>query len=288
MHHLIGLRIVGGNGVEGEFLAAVGTEFEAILEGRHHAETEEINLHDSEVLAVVLVPLDHYAIRHGGRLERHDLVESPTANHHAAGVLAEMAGQAVELLMESREGSGSGVGSRQPRFGKLLLEFDRVREVSTVKESGESPHDVVGEPEHFTEFASGPTTTVGDDVGGHSRAVRRVASVDFLDDGFTESTAGQVQIYVGPRRTTAGADAAFAEEAFEEEVVLHGVDGGDAQGIADDAVGCGASALHENAMGTGPLAEVGHDQEVAAKPEPIDEGEFGVDLAAVTSRDAGD
>ena len=116
----------------------------------------------------------------------------------------------------------------------------------------------------------------------------RVAAVDLLDDGFAQIAAGEVEVDVGPRRASVGTDAAFAEETFKEEAVFDGVDRGDAEGVADDAVGGGAPALHQDTVGAGPFAEVGDDEKVTAEAEFFDESEFGVDLLAVAGGEAGD
>jgi len=288
LHHFIRLRIVGREGVEGEFFAAVGAEFEAVLEGGHHAEAEQVDFDDAEVFAVVFVPLQDDAVGHGGGLERDDLIEATAADDHTAGVLSEVAGEAVELLVKFGEGGGARVSAREAGFGELFFEFEGMRKVAAVEEAGEAVHDVVGETEDFAEFAGGAAAAVGDDVGGHGGAVGGVAAVNFLDDGFAEFAAGEVEIDVGPGGAAVGVDATFAEEAFKEEAIFYRIDGGDTEGVADDAIGGGASALREDAVGAGPFAEVGDDEEVAAETEFLDEGEFGVDLAAVVGGDAGD
>ena len=78
-------------------------EREGVLQHRHHAEPEQIDFHDPHVGAVVLVPLHDDAAGHGGVLERDDGVEPSLADHHAAGVLAEMPRQILHLAPEPRE-----------------------------------------------------------------------------------------------------------------------------------------------------------------------------------------
>ena len=85
--------------------------------------------------------------------------------------------------------------------------------------------------------------------------------------------AGQVEIDVGPLA------ALFREEALEEQVHADGIDGGDAERIADGAVGGGTATLHENAVVTAEADDVPHDEEVAFEVELLDEGEFALDLA---------
>jgi hypothetical protein len=83
--------------------AAPPDHLERVFQERHHAEAEEVHLDDAEGGAVVLVPLDHRAARHGGGLERHHAVEPALTDHHAAGVLAEMPRQVLDRRPHARE-----------------------------------------------------------------------------------------------------------------------------------------------------------------------------------------
>ena len=67
----------------------------AIFEHGHHAEAEQIDFDDAHVGAVFFVPLHDDAAGHGRGFERHDGIELALADHHAAGVLAEMARQVL-------------------------------------------------------------------------------------------------------------------------------------------------------------------------------------------------
>ena len=56
----------------------------------------------------------------------------------------------------------------------------------------------------------------------------------------------------------------FRDETLEQEVVALGVDRGDAEHIADGAVGGGATALTENVLAAGKADDRIHGQEVGA------------------------
>ena len=56
--------------------------------------------------------------------------------------------------------------------------------------------------------------------------------------------------------------------------MLHGIDGRDAERVADRAVGRGAAALHEDVVRAAELDDVPHDQEVAGEIEPADDVEL--------------
>jgi hypothetical protein len=97
---LVDLGLVGREGVQLEGAAVFPAEALAVLEHGHHAEAEEIDLHEAEVFAVVLVPLDDAAVFHRGVFDGDDGVEAAGAEDHAAGVLAEVARQLFDLVAE--------------------------------------------------------------------------------------------------------------------------------------------------------------------------------------------
>ena len=62
-----------------------------------HAEAEHVDLHELEDLDVVLVPFDDLPVLHGGRLDRHEIVEAILRQDEAARMLREMARRADQL-----------------------------------------------------------------------------------------------------------------------------------------------------------------------------------------------
>ena len=88
---------------------------------------------------------------------------------------------------------------------------------------------------------SGP---VADHVGDHRRAPPAPARVDVLDDLLA---ALVLDVEIDVRRLGALA----AQEALEEQIHPHRVDGGDAEAVADGAVGGAAAALTEDALASG-------------------------------------
>ena len=68
----------------------VADQFEAVLQRREHAQAEQVELDQADRRAVVLVPLQHGAIRHPPPLDRADLDDRTVADHHPAGVDAQM------------------------------------------------------------------------------------------------------------------------------------------------------------------------------------------------------
>ena len=110
------------------------TSVERVLQHRHHAEAEQIDLDDPHVGAVVLVPLHDDAAGHAGVLERHDGVELALADHHAAGMLAEMPRQILHLAPEPREQPDAlGVRASRPTAAQVARQrVGRIDELEVV------------------------------------------------------------------------------------------------------------------------------------------------------------
>ena len=144
----------------------------------------------------------------------------------------------------------------------------------------ESASSVVDfEAERLADLARGGAAAVGDDVGGHGRAELAVALVDVLDDALALVAAGQVDIDVGPLA------ALFGEEALEEQVHADRIDGGDAERVADGAVGGRAAPLRQDAVFAAEAHDVPDDEEVAGQMQLFDQRQLALDLAARASRD---
>src|SRR4030095_9689988 len=99
-------------------------------------------------------------------------------------------------------------------------------------------------------------------------AVRAVAPVDVLDHFLSAVARRQVEVDVGPLAALLG------EEALEEELHRHGVDGRDAERVADGAVRGRAAALTQDAAVTTEADDVPDDEEVAGEIELRDDGEL--------------
>ncbi len=73
----------------------------------------------------------------------------------------------------------------------------------------------------------------------------------------------------------------LAQETLEEELERDGVDGGDAEAVADGAVRCRAAPLAEDPLTPREPHDVPDDQEVAGEPESRDERELVRELPVV-------
>ena len=101
------------------FVVGVLDQRDGVFENSHHAEAEQVHFNDSHVGAIFFVPLHDYAAGHGGRFERHDGIELALADHHAAGVLSEVAGQVLYGHVEVEEFGNERVVQGQSSIAKL-------------------------------------------------------------------------------------------------------------------------------------------------------------------------
>ena len=193
--------------------------------------------------------IDH-AARHGGRLQRHHLVEAAGRDHHAARVLAEVARQVLACASTSSAKSrmrGVRRGSK-PASAQLRRRARRRRDPdspSRARALGEPVDCSRGQPERLAHLAHRPARAVGDDVGGHGGAARAVRSVDVLDHLLAPIARRQIEVDVGPLAALLG------EEALEQQLHPHRIDGGDAERVADRAVGRRAAPLHQDRLRAG-------------------------------------
>ncbi len=172
--------VVLGDGGEVDLVAAVfAHEIDRVVQGREHAEPEQVELDEAGASAVVLVPLQHRTLVHPGPLDRTHLDHRTVADHHAAGVDAEMTRRVLDLEGQLEHAFGDrtvgltrrGRHAAPPvdllRPGVLLAGFEAER-LGHVAHRGASP--------------------VGDDVRDLRGVVAAVALVDVLDHLFSSAT----------------------------------------------------------------------------------------------------
>ncbi len=100
-----------------------------------------------------------------------------------------------------------------------------------------------------------------------------VAREDVLDHVLARIARRQIDVDVGPLA------AFFGEEALEEQLHADGVDGGDAERVADGAVGGRSAPLRQHATLACVARDVPHDQEVAGEVELLDHAQLVLELA---------
>ncbi len=275
--HVVGLRVVGRQVREVDLDALVGADHgDRLLERGQHAEAEEVDLDQPEVGTVVLVPLDDCPPGHRRRLQRHHLVEPAVGDDHAARVLAEVAGEMVDLPPQALEVRDPGRARVEPDRSELGVEVARPladlgRHVPP-EAPGDAVHLLEGETERLAHLARRRARAVGADHRRHGGAVRPVAPVDVLDDLLPRLARGQVEVDVRPLAPLLG------QEALEEELHPDRVDGGDGEGVADRRVGGRAAALGHDALAPAEADDVPDDEEVAREVELPDQIELAFEL----------
>ena len=240
-------------------------EVETSPEAAQHAEREHIDLHHAERVDVVLVPFDEGAILHGGIADRHRLVEPFAREDEASDMLGEMPGKADELMGELHGLPDGGISGIEPDLANVIVCDALVSLPQTVL--AKAAVTSRRQSQHLADFADGPARAVMDDGRANGRAVAPITIVDMLDD-FLAPLMLEIDIDVGRLA------AVLRNETSEEEVDLLGIDLGDAEAIADRAIGRRTSPLAEDAL----FAREGHHlmdgEEVALESELGDEGEF--------------
>ena len=159
---------------------------------RHHAEAEQVHFDDAHIGAVFFVPLHHHAAGHGGGLERDDGIELALADHHAAGMLAEVARQVLRHAVELQKFAHARMVEIEAGLAELALvgvrgiaPFPGVRQAAEAFERGDF------EAQRLAHFARGGAAAISDDVGGHGRAQLAEALVDVLDGALALSPLGR-------------------------------------------------------------------------------------------------
>ena len=130
------------------------------------------------------------------------------------------------------------------------------------------------EPERLAHLARGAAAAIGDDVGGHRRAVRAVVLVDVLNHALAPIAARQIEIDVRPLA------ALFRQKPLEQQLHPDRIDRGDAEAVAHGAVGRRPAPLHEDVLLPAEIDDVPDDEEVAGELELLDEIELARDLRA--------
>ena len=113
--HVVDGVVLGDVGQVDLEAVGAGHEVDRAVQGGEHAEAEQVELHQAGRRAVVLVPLEHGAVLHAGPLDRAHLDHRAVAQHHAAGVDAEVAGGVLDLEGEVEHRGGDLVASRRRR-----------------------------------------------------------------------------------------------------------------------------------------------------------------------------
>ena len=97
--------------------ATLAGQLQRAAQRRQHAQRQHVDLQQLERVQVVLVPLHHAAVGHGGVLDRHQARELAARDHEAARVLRQVARKAHQRLRQPghcRATRESGPARRRP------------------------------------------------------------------------------------------------------------------------------------------------------------------------------
>ena len=243
-------------------------------------EAQEIELDEPGRLDVVLVQLGDEVRATFLAVERRKVGQFRRRDDDAAGVLARVAGQALERLREVDDRGDVLVlavhaGELVFLLGQRLVQghadFERDLLRDTVDET-------VRVAQHATGIADDGLRrhrAVGDDL---RNPVATVAARDVVDDAVPALHA-EIDIEIRHRHSLR------IQEAFEQQVVLQRVEIGDAEHVGDQRACTGAaSRAHRDVLLLGPANEVGDDQEVAGKSHVADDVEFFLEALAIRGR----
>ena len=173
-----------------------------------------------------------------------------------------------------------GSAPSMPTSARLRVErLARIDELEMVHHLRELVDHAGLDRERLPHFARGAAAAIGDDVRRHRRPELPVFVVDVLDHALAAIAARQIEIDVGPLA------ALLREEALEQQIHPDRIHRGDAEAVADGAVGRRAAPLHQDPLLPAEVHDVPDDEEVAGEIELLDEIQLALDLARVARLD---
>ena len=208
-----------------------------MVDGFQHAQSQQVEFHQAHGGAIVLIPLHHAAVFHARPFGGHHLGDGSIADHHAAGVDAQVARLPFEL-------PGHGTHQLRGLLGATCPGIHLARRVS----------------QRAGGIAQRTFAAVGDHIGHLSCVIPPIAGIDVLDGLFP---APGFDVHIDIRR----AIALRREEAFKQQPGRHGIHVGDAQGKTHRGVGCGAAPLAQDVRGMAEADDVMDDQKIARESQ---------------------
>src|SRR6266568_3134523 len=256
LHHFKGGGVIFWNVSKIERAPSLATQLKRILHHRHHPEPEQIDFHDAEIFAIVLIPLRDDAPRHRRVLQRHKRAQLVLTNNHPPGMLAKVSRQTINRLIQPNESRHARMFLRQTSLFDLRLEIERVRKIAVREQMREAIQNARRKIERLPDLARSAAAAITDYVRGHGRAVFSVAAINFLNDRFTPIAAWKIEIDIGP------AFPAFVQEPFENQIVAHRIDRRDSEAITNCAVRGAAPALDHDVVLATKIDDVPDNQKI--------------------------
>jgi hypothetical protein len=173
----LGVLVREGGQVQLDALV-LGHQFEAVAQSRQHPQAQQVELHQADRCAVVLVPLQDAAVLHAPPLHGADLGHRPVTHDHPPGVDAQVAGEVLDLRSQGQH-LGGDVVVDVAVGAPLVLAVDHVAPAVDLLGPGILLAGGVAQGlGHVPHRRAGP---VGDDVGHLGGIGPAVALVDVLD-----------------------------------------------------------------------------------------------------------
>ena len=161
-------------------LVEVAHEVDHAVQRLEHPEAEQVELHQTDGGAVVLVPLQDRAPGHAAPLDRADLDDRSVAQHHAGRVDAEVARTVEHLGRQLGTSSGTSPPCASDTSSTAAGRGDAAPVPGV--DAGRPRVDLLGgEAEGLAHVAHRRARSVRDDVGHLRGVAAAVALVDVLD-----------------------------------------------------------------------------------------------------------
>ena len=243
----------------------LGEQIKAALHAGEHAKRQAIDLHKVQRVDVVLVPFDDLTVFHGGRLDRHEFVEPVMGEDEAARMLGEMTRRADQLAGEIESKTQTPVAQIEVQFLGVLRFNPFPRPAPNLR--GQQFDEIFGQAERLADIAQRPLGAVADDRRAERGMIAAIGVEHPLQDDLAPLML-EIDIDVGRLAPL------LRDETLEQKIVALGIDRGDAEHIADGAVGGRAAALTENVLAAGKTDDRVHRQEIGRIAELLDEAQL--------------
>ena len=262
LDHPVDPRVLRGHVPQGVADAVVRLQqLEGAPDAGEHAETQHIHLDEPQRLEIILVPLDHRAVLHGGVLDGNDLAQRPAGDDEPARVLGQMPREALEFAGQLQGQAQAPVRRIEPLLAGALL----AHRLRPDRSHGEQPVDRVLAQSHGP---AGVAQRAAHAIAHHRRGqpgpLPAVLAVDVLDD-LLAAVVLEVHVDVGHFVALGG------DEALEEQVDAVRVDRGDLQAVAHRRVGGRAASLAQDVHAAGGPDDVGDGEEIRGVLQFTDE-----------------
>jgi hypothetical protein len=255
-----------------------GDGIEHATDGREHAQGEDIHFHQAQRVDVVLVPLDHGALRHRRVFHRHQAVEPAAGDDETADVLREMPWKTDQHLRDRQPALHGGIGRIEPDLGAAR------RQLLALFPPGQVAGQGVDRRQRKAQRAPGVAQRTPGAVGDHRRSQRgalaAVAGIDVLDHLLAPLVL-EIDVDVG--RLV----ALLRHETLEQHGGPRRVHLGDEERVAHRRIRRRAAPLAQYPLPARPGDDVMHGEEVGRVGHLGDQPQLMLDLGRHLVRHAG-